>query len=105
MGGENRPASTSLMALRLLDLSRFESDHHPMSTTIEQITEEALTLPAIDRVHLAETLLQSLEPADEGVEQAWVAEVGRRLERVRDGTAQGRPADEVFRDIRARHQQ
>jgi putative addiction module component (TIGR02574 family) len=57
-----------------------------------------------ERAHLAQTLLQSLEPAEEGIEQEWTAEVGRRLERVREGTAQGRPADEVFRDIRARHQ-
>lgn len=76
-----------------------------MPATIKQITHEALTLPESDRAHLAQTLLQSLEPAEEGVEQAWASEVGRRLERVRAGTAQGRPADEVFRDIRARHQQ
>ena len=75
-----------------------------MSTTVDQITHDALTLPETERAHLAQTLLQSLEPAEEGVEQAWTAEVGRRLERVRQGTAQGRPADEVFRDIRARHQ-
>jgi len=75
-----------------------------MSATIEQITHDALTLPETERAHLAQTLLQSLEPAEEGVEQAWAAEVGCRLERVRQGTAQGRPADEVFRDIRARHQ-
>ena len=75
-----------------------------MSTTIERITHEALTLTERERAHLAQTLLQSLEPAEEGVEQAWATEVGRRLERVRQGTAQGRPADEVFRDIRARHQ-
>lgn len=75
-----------------------------MSANIEQLTHEALTLPETDRAHLAQILLQSLEPAEEGVEQAWASEVGRRLERVRVGTAQGRPADEVFRDIRARHQ-
>jgi len=75
-----------------------------MSATIEQLTHEALTLPETERARLAQTLLQSLEPAEEGVEQAWAIEVVRRLERVREGTAQGRPAEEVFRDIRARHQ-
>ena len=75
-----------------------------MSATIEQITHQALTLPETERAHLAQTLLQSLEPAEEGVEQAWDVEVGQRLERVRLGTAQGKPAEEVFRDIRARHQ-
>jgi len=76
-----------------------------MPATIEQLTHEALTLSEDDRAHLAQTLLRSLEPvADEGVQAAWDAEVARRLERVRQGTAQGRPADEVFRDLRARHQ-
>lgn len=76
-----------------------------MSATIDQLTHEALTLTEKERAHLAQTLLQSLEPAEEDVEQTWAIEVGRRLERVRQGTAQGRPADDVFRDLRARHQQ
>ena len=75
-----------------------------MSATIENITHDALTLPETERACLAQTLLRSLEPAEEGVEEEWAAEVGRRLERVRKGTAQGRPADEVFRDIQARRQ-
>ena len=92
-------------AFCILDQPHSESDNSLMPTTIEQITHEALTLPETDRAHLAQTLLQSLEPAEESVEQAWASEVGRRLERVHEGTAQGRPADEVFRDIRARLQQ
>jgi len=75
-----------------------------MPATIEQVTNEALTLSETERASLAQALLQSLEPAEEGVEQAWAAEVGRRLERVHQGTANGRAAEEVFRDIRARHQ-
>lgn len=75
-----------------------------MSTTFEAITHDALTLPESERAHLAHALLCSLEPADEGVEQAWAEEVGRRAERVRMGTAQGRPADDVFRELRARYQ-
>jgi putative addiction module component (TIGR02574 family) len=76
-----------------------------MAATIEQLTHDALALTEAERAHLAQTLLQSLEPmAEEGVEAAWTDEVARRMERVRQGTAQGRPADEVFRDIRARHQ-
>lgn len=53
---------------------------------------------------MAQTLLQSLEPVEEDVEQAWAIEVNRRLELVRQGLARGRPADEVFGDLRARHQ-
>lgn len=76
-----------------------------MSAKMEKLTQDALTLPDTERAHLAQTLLQSLEPvAEEGIEEAWDAEVARRLEEVHQGTAQGRPADEVFHDIRARHQ-
>jgi putative addiction module component (TIGR02574 family) len=76
-----------------------------MSATIEQLTEVALTLPENERARLAQTLLRSLDPiTDEGVQEAWEAEIAQRLERVQQGTAQGRPAEEVFRDIRARYQ-
>ncbi|HEY3901796.1 MAG TPA: addiction module protein [Chthoniobacter sp.] len=74
-----------------------------MAATIDQLTHEALGLNESERALLAQTLLESLEPAEEGVEEAWAIEVGRRLERVRTGEAQGRSAEEVFRDIRARH--
>jgi putative addiction module component (TIGR02574 family) len=75
-----------------------------MSATIDQLTRDALALTESERALLAQTLLQSLEPAaDEGVEEAWADEVHRRVERVREGKAQGRPADQVFRDIWARH--
>jgi len=77
-----------------------------MALTLEQITHDALTLSDQARARLAHALLQSLdESGDEsGVEEAWEAEVTRRLERVRQGTATGRPADAVFRDLRARFQ-
>ena len=74
--------------------------------TIEQLTQDALTLPENERAQLVQTLLQSLEPPiEEGVDAAWDAEVSRRVESVHQGTAHGRPAEDVFRDIRARHQQ
>jgi putative addiction module component (TIGR02574 family) len=73
--------------------------------TIEKLTQDALTLPESERARLVQTLLQSLEPSiDEGVDAAWDAEVARRVESVRQCTAHGRPAGEVFRDIRARHE-
>lgn len=76
-----------------------------MPLCAEQHTCEALTLSEDECARLAQALLQSLEPAEKkGVEQVWAVEVARRLERVREGTARGRPADEVFSDIRARHQ-
>lgn len=75
-----------------------------MSAIAEQITSAALTLPGQERAVLAQVLLRSIDaPEEEGVEDAWKAEIARRMERIRAGTATGRPADEVFNDIRSRY--
>ena len=76
-----------------------------MAALAEQITSSALALPGQARAVLAQVLLRSLdEPAeDDGVAEAWEREIARRLERVRNGEAAGRPAGEVFREIEARY--
>lgn len=78
-----------------------------MPATPQQITQDALTLPEPARAELAQTLLQSLDTdeAEEGVEEAWEAEVARRFARLQAGAASGRPAADVFRELRARHRQ
>ena len=76
-----------------------------MPATVTELTEQALGLSESERAEMAHRLLLSLEEVvEEGVEEAWGADVARRLERVRQGTAHCRPAEEVFRDIRAQHQ-
>jgi putative addiction module component (TIGR02574 family) len=77
-----------------------------MATTIEHVTHEALSLSEQERTQLAHTLLRSLDPVEDvaEVEAAWEADIARRVERVRQGTAKGRLAEDVFRDIRARYQ-
>jgi putative addiction module component (TIGR02574 family) len=89
-----------------LDQFRLQDDNEFMPTTPEQLTRDALSLSPMERAYLAETLLSSLETAVTGqdateTEEDWAAEVARRLDRVRRGLAKGRPAEEVFRDIRA----
>ena len=77
-----------------------------MATTVEQVTHDALTLSERERARLAHALLLSLEPAEDSadVEAAWKTEVSRRVQRIQQGTAKGRPAEDVFRDIRTRYQ-
>jgi putative addiction module component (TIGR02574 family) len=72
--------------------------------TIEQVTKNALELSENERANLAHTLLLSLDPIEEGVAEAWDVEISRRLDEVLRGEAKGRPAEDVFRDIRARYQ-
>lgn len=65
-----------------------------------QHLEELLKLSPDERSAAAEALLESLEQddADAEVEQAWAAEIQRRVER----NAPGVPAEQVFAEGRAR---
>ncbi|MBN1868059.1 addiction module protein [Candidatus Sumerlaeota bacterium] len=74
-----------------------------MSTTVEKVRDEALSLSVSERASLAHDLILSLEnPADFELSREQEAEIARRVQSVREGTAQGRPVAEVFADIRAR---
>ena len=69
----------------------------------EDIIEMAYLLDPEDRLHVAESILKSLGPPDPEVEAAWMAEVERRIEQVRNGTAELIPGEEVFARIRERY--
>ena len=76
-----------------------------MAAKVEKLAQDALTLSKRERAELAHKILVSLEEvADENVDEAWDVEIQKRVERIKEGTAKGRPAEEVFRDIRARYQ-
>ncbi|HEX7149992.1 MAG TPA: addiction module protein [Thermoanaerobaculia bacterium] len=57
-----------------------------MTRAVEELYEQASRLPAEERAELAGLLLESIEdPADEGVEEAWAAEIERRMADFRAG--------------------
>lgn len=60
----------------------------------EQIQSEALKLKPIDKIHLAELLLISLDKPDEAVEQKWVEESEKRYKAYKEGRIQGIPLDQ-----------
>jgi putative addiction module component (TIGR02574 family) len=70
----------------------------------QQIESAALELPLHERARLAERLLASLDQ-EAAVEQAWAAEIERRVEGYREGTLAAIPGDEVLAEARARLQQ
>ncbi len=73
-------------------------------TPLEQMRREAMALSASERASLAHELILSLDnPAEYDLGSAQEAEIQRRLRIVREGTASGRPAAEVFADIRAKY--
>jgi putative addiction module component (TIGR02574 family) len=72
-----------------------------MSMSIEQMAEEALALPSEARALLADRLVESLDPAEDGqIRQLWAAEARRRLEDVRSGRVKTIPGDEVLAQVK-----
>ena len=69
----------------------------------DRIEIEVMKLPPEDRAELAHRLIERLEGEDDGdYESEWIQEAESRYEEYRKGLAKGRPADEVFRDAKAR---
>jgi putative addiction module component (TIGR02574 family) len=72
-----------------------------MSMTVEQVAEEAMALPSEARALLADRLVESLDPAEEGyVRQLWVAETRRRRDDVRGGRVKTIPAEEALAQVK-----
>ena len=67
-----------------------------MSPTAEKLLQQVLTLDEKDRALVAGALIESLhEPGGPGVEEAWDAEIRRRVEELDSGAVQGIPWKEV----------
>jgi putative addiction module component (TIGR02574 family) len=67
-----------------------------MTRALEQLYEQASQLPVEERAELAWMLLESIEePPDEGVEEAWAAEIERRMAEYRAGRVKTIPWSEV----------
>ncbi len=72
-----------------------------MNLTVEQIAEEALSLPSEARALLADRLVESLDPAEDGyVHQLWIAEARRRRDDIRSRRVQTIPGDEAMAQVR-----
>ena len=74
-----------------------------MTTAVEQLASQAKTLSAEERAELAYMLLTTLEPEDDGVDEAWRAEVARRVTEIRSGEAIGLPLEDVLAELRERY--
>jgi putative addiction module component (TIGR02574 family) len=72
-----------------------------MSMTVEQIVDEALALPSEARALLADRLVESLDPADDGtVQQLWAAEAIRRRDEIRSGRVLAVSGEEALAQVR-----
>ena len=72
-----------------------------MNMTVEQVAEEALALPSEARALLADRLVESLDPAEDGyIRQLWVAEARHRRDDVRSGRVKTIPSDEALAQVK-----
>jgi Putative addiction module component len=69
--------------------------------SIEQLTEEILSLPSGSRALLADKLVESLEfDTDSAIQTVWVNEAKSRRDEVRDGSVQPIPGEEALAQVR-----
>ena len=72
-----------------------------MPIAADTIEKKVLTWPAARRIKLAEKLMASVEDfASPEVEAAWNTEIESRVTEIREGRAEGIPADEVMKKAR-----
>lgn len=71
-----------------------------MIDLVAELSAQARALPPEDRARLAEELLASLDPGEAEVDDAWDAELRRRIAEVDDGTVTLVPADQAFEQVR-----
>jgi putative addiction module component (TIGR02574 family) len=71
-----------------------------MSTTVEALEAEALSLSNAQRARLIEKLIASLD-SDPDVEKAWADEVEKRHAGVENGSVSLLPSDETLARLRS----
>jgi putative addiction module component (TIGR02574 family) len=72
-----------------------------MAVTIEELAEQAMTLPPEARAQLADLLVESLDSEDLGrIDQLWLAEARRRRDEIRTGKVRSIPGDEALQRVR-----
>ncbi len=72
-----------------------------MSTSLEQLAEQALALPVESRARLADLLVESLDSeALTQIDQLWLSEAKRRRDEVRNGKVETIPGEEALKCVR-----
>jgi putative addiction module component (TIGR02574 family) len=74
-----------------------------MSDTLATLKNQLGILPNRDREELAQFLIDSLEPGtDADADAAWDTELARRAAEIRAGRVVGKPAEQLFAELRER---
>lgn len=70
-----------------------------MTVSTEQLRNDALALPPVERAALAEALLSSLDRPDPQIDALWAREAEDRLAAFEAGERDAIPAEDVFTDL------
>jgi hypothetical protein len=75
-----------------------------MPMRVEEITDAALSLPSEARALLADRLVESLDPEEDGyIHNLWVKEARRRLQELRSGAVIAIPGEDALAKIRKKY--
>jgi len=75
-----------------------------VTETALQLKDQLLSLSEDDRLALLEVLHDSLpEESEAGADEAWEAELNRRMEEIETGKVVGIPAKEMFDELQKRY--
>ena len=71
-----------------------------MVTLSDKVIEDVLSLPADQRINLADRILASLNPpTDPEIDGLWAVEAERRIKEIEEGTVKLIPGEDVFSRI------
>lgn len=68
--------------------------------TIKEIEKKSLALNVLDKIHLVEKLLSSLDKPDPEIEKAWIKEAEERFAAYEKGELKAIPFEKVLKDIK-----
>lgn len=74
--------------------------------TVDEIFNEALTLPNASRVLLVEKLVETLDfdedttHIDEAIQELWIKEAQKRMDEIRSGAVKPIPGEEALERVR-----
>ena len=77
-----------------------------MTASFDTVLQDALRLPLEERSLIASRLIESVDDVDDfELSPAWKAEIDRRIESIKNGTAKLIPHDEIMASVRQQLEQ
>lgn len=70
--------------------------------TTNRLIEQIESLPVDERIRVADSVLKTLNPVDQQIEDEWIAVAEHRLRDLKSGNVTSVPGDEVFDRIQKR---